>query len=107
MTAKRTIEVDDTTAATLEKRAAEAGLSVSELLADMVARREASGHRPPQLRGAGLKGLDAGRMNAGESLRDRGPKGLRPAPEARSRTEGVALPARSAPAQARKGRGAD
>ena len=36
---KRTIEVDDATAAALETRATEAGLSVSELLADMVARR--------------------------------------------------------------------
>lgn len=36
---KRTIEVDDATAAALETRAAEAGLSISELLADMVARQ--------------------------------------------------------------------
>jgi predicted transcriptional regulator len=35
---KRTIEVDDATAASLERRAAEAGLSVSDLLAEMVAR---------------------------------------------------------------------
>jgi predicted transcriptional regulator len=34
---KRIIEVDDTTAAALESRAAEVGLSVSELLAEMVA----------------------------------------------------------------------
>ena len=34
---KRTIEVDDKTAAALESRAAEAGLSVPELLAEMVA----------------------------------------------------------------------
>ena len=34
---KRTIEVDDKTAAALELRAAEAGLSVPELLAEMVA----------------------------------------------------------------------
>jgi predicted transcriptional regulator len=36
---KRTIEVDDATAAALERHAAEAGLSVSDLLADMVTRR--------------------------------------------------------------------
>jgi len=36
---KRTIEVDDATAAALESRAAEAGLSVSELLAEMIAQR--------------------------------------------------------------------
>jgi len=35
--AKRTIEADDATAAALESRAAEEGLSVSELLADLVA----------------------------------------------------------------------
>jgi predicted transcriptional regulator len=35
---KRTIEVDGATAAALETRAAEAGLSVADLLADMVAR---------------------------------------------------------------------
>jgi predicted transcriptional regulator len=34
---KRTIEVDDATAAALESRAAEVGLSVPELLAEMVA----------------------------------------------------------------------
>ena len=34
---KRTIEVDDTTATALESRAAEVGLSVPELLAEMVA----------------------------------------------------------------------
>jgi predicted transcriptional regulator len=34
---KRTIEVDDTTAAALETRAAQVGLSVAELLAAMVA----------------------------------------------------------------------
>jgi len=33
----RTIEVDDATAAALESRAAEAGLSVGELLAEMIA----------------------------------------------------------------------
>ena len=49
MTAKRTIEVDDTTAATLEKRAAEAGLSVSELLADMVARRSSAEALPSDI----------------------------------------------------------
>jgi len=38
-TIKRTIDVDAVTAAALESRAAEAGLSVSELLADMVARQ--------------------------------------------------------------------
>jgi hypothetical protein len=42
MTAKiRTIEVDASTAAALETRAAEAGVSVSDLLADMMARRGA------------------------------------------------------------------
>ncbi len=34
--------------------------------------REAPGHRPPQLRGAAHQELDEGRMNAGQSLRDRG-----------------------------------
>ena len=34
---KRTIEVDGATAAALEQRAAQAGLSVSDLLADMIA----------------------------------------------------------------------
>jgi len=34
---KRTIEVDDTTAAALESRAAEVGLSVPDLLAELVA----------------------------------------------------------------------
>lgn len=34
---KRSIEVDDTTAAALESRAAEVGLSVAELLAEIVA----------------------------------------------------------------------
>lgn len=34
---KRTIEVDDVTAAALESRAAEAGLSVAELVAEMFA----------------------------------------------------------------------
>ena len=41
-TAKRTIDVDAATAAALESRAAEAGLSVSELLAEIVAPAEAS-----------------------------------------------------------------
>jgi predicted transcriptional regulator len=36
---KRTIEVDSATAAALENRAAEAGISVSDLLAQMIARR--------------------------------------------------------------------
>jgi predicted transcriptional regulator len=54
MTAKRTIEVDDATAAALETRAAEAGVSVSELLADIVAR-----HRDPvQVPPAELAELD-------------------------------------------------
>jgi predicted transcriptional regulator len=35
--AKRNIEVDETTAATLESRAAERGLSVSDLVAEMTA----------------------------------------------------------------------
>jgi predicted transcriptional regulator len=39
---KRTIEVDNDTAAALETRAAEAGLSVSDLLAEIVAPAEAS-----------------------------------------------------------------
>jgi predicted transcriptional regulator len=47
MIAKRTIEVDDATAATLEKHAAEAGLSVAELLADMVARHSESAELSP------------------------------------------------------------
>ncbi len=34
--------------------------------------REAPGHRPPQLRGAAHQELDAGRTNAGQSLRDQG-----------------------------------
>jgi len=38
----RTIEVDDATAAALESRAAEAGLSVRELLAEMIAESGAS-----------------------------------------------------------------
>jgi predicted transcriptional regulator len=40
--AKRTIEVDDTTAAALESRAAEAGVSVAELLAEWVAPQRGS-----------------------------------------------------------------
>jgi len=36
---KRTIEVDNATAAALETRAAEAGVSVSDLLAELVARQ--------------------------------------------------------------------
>jgi predicted transcriptional regulator len=51
---KRTIEVDDTTAAALETRAAEAGLSVAELLAEMVA---AEGMRS-ELPSAGIAALD-------------------------------------------------
>jgi len=39
---KRTIEVDDATAVALESRAAEVGLSVPELLAEMVAQGAAS-----------------------------------------------------------------
>lgn len=39
---KRTIEVDDATAAALESRAAAVGLSVSDLLAEMVAAEGAS-----------------------------------------------------------------
>ena len=38
---KRTIDVDAATAAALESRAAEAGMSVSDLLADLVARHGA------------------------------------------------------------------
>jgi predicted transcriptional regulator len=39
---KRTIEVDDVTAAALESRAAQVGLSVPELVAEMVAAHGAS-----------------------------------------------------------------
>jgi predicted transcriptional regulator len=46
---KRTIEVDDATAAALEARATEAGLSVSELLADMVAHRASAEASPAEL----------------------------------------------------------
>jgi predicted transcriptional regulator len=42
MVSKRTIEVDKATAAALEARAAELGLSVSELLAEIVAAEGAS-----------------------------------------------------------------
>ncbi len=44
---KRTIDVDAATAAALESRAAEAGLSVSELLADMVARHSEPAEASP------------------------------------------------------------
>jgi predicted transcriptional regulator len=54
MTAKRTIEVDDVTAVALEARAAEAGVSVSELLAGLVARHREPAPLPP----AGLADLD-------------------------------------------------
>jgi predicted transcriptional regulator len=47
MTKKRTIEVDGATAEALETRAAEAGLSVSELLADIVARHGRPARVPP------------------------------------------------------------
>lgn len=43
---KRTIEVDDATAAALESRAAEVGLSVPELLAEMVALEGVSAQVP-------------------------------------------------------------
>jgi predicted transcriptional regulator len=43
---KRTIEVDDATATALESRAAEAGVSVSDLLADLVAHRAAPADGP-------------------------------------------------------------
>lgn len=43
---KRTIEIDDKTAAALESRAAEVGLSVPELLAEMVAAEGASSALP-------------------------------------------------------------
>jgi predicted transcriptional regulator len=46
-TSKRTIEVDDATATALETRATEAGLSVSELLADLVARRSEPAEASP------------------------------------------------------------
>jgi predicted transcriptional regulator len=51
---KRTIEVDDATAAALESRAAEVGLSVAELLAEMVAAEGA----PSPLSGAEMAELD-------------------------------------------------
>lgn len=51
---KRTIEVDDATAAALESRAAEVGLSVAELLAEMVAAQGA----PSVLSGAEMTELD-------------------------------------------------
>ena len=51
---KRAIEVDDTTAAALETRAAEAGVSVSELLADLVALQR----RPAQVSSEELAELD-------------------------------------------------
>jgi predicted transcriptional regulator len=44
---KRTIEVDDATAAALESRAAEVGLSVPELLAEMVTLEGASARLSP------------------------------------------------------------
>ena len=48
--AKRTIEIDGATAAALEDRAAEAGLSVSDLLAAMVAQhRERSRASPADI----------------------------------------------------------
>lgn len=43
MMSKRTIEVDDATAAALESRAAEVGLSVAELLAEIVTARGGPG----------------------------------------------------------------
>ena len=45
--AKRTIDVDAATAAALESRAAETGLSVPELLADLVARHSEPARVPP------------------------------------------------------------
>ncbi len=50
---KRTIEVDDTTAAALESRAAEVGLSVAELLAEIVA----AGGAAAETTDAGVAGL--------------------------------------------------
>jgi predicted transcriptional regulator len=44
---RRTIEIDDATAAALEARAAEAGVSVSELLAEMVALQGVPADVPP------------------------------------------------------------
>ena len=44
---KRTIEVDDATAAALETRAAEAGVSVAQLLAEIVACGSAAEELPP------------------------------------------------------------
>jgi predicted transcriptional regulator len=51
---KRTIEVDDTTAVALETRAAEVGLSVAELLAEMVD----AGGAPAELPAAEMAELD-------------------------------------------------
>ncbi len=51
---KRTIEVDDATATALESRAAEVGLSVPELLAEMVAAEGA----PSALSNAEVSELD-------------------------------------------------
>ena len=51
---KRTIEVDGATAAALESRAAEAGVSVSDLLADLVARQAA----PADVPAADIAALD-------------------------------------------------
>ena len=51
---KRTIEVDDATAVALETRAAEAGVSLPELLADMVAAL----HNPAKVSSAELAELD-------------------------------------------------
>lgn len=51
---KRSIEVDDTTAAALETRAAEVGLSVAELLAEMVD----AGGAPTELPAAEMAELD-------------------------------------------------
>jgi predicted transcriptional regulator len=51
---KRTLEVDSDTAAALEHRAAETGLSVSDLLAEMVARQ----HAPAEASAADIAELD-------------------------------------------------
>ncbi len=54
MSARRTIEVDDATAAALESRAAETGRSVADLLAEMVACQNA----PAEISSAELADLD-------------------------------------------------
>jgi predicted transcriptional regulator len=54
MTGKRTIEVDDATADVLERRAAESGLSLSDLLREMLANQRA----PAEISRAEIAELD-------------------------------------------------